>query len=91
MQAFYNLKIATKLLVSFLAVLTLTACLGVFSVMQLTKVNQMSTDLAKKWMPSTQSLLEMKAYMARSLQEQASGLSQVVSVFKLESRQLALN
>ncbi|MFI5445996.1 methyl-accepting chemotaxis protein [Polaromonas sp. UC242_47] len=84
MQAFYNLKIATKLLLSFLAVLTLTAVLGVFSVMQLTKVNQMSTDLAKNWMPSTQSLLEMKAYMARYRAQEAQHVLANVEAEKID-------
>jgi methyl-accepting chemotaxis protein len=63
-KSFYNLKIATKLLVSFMAVLVLTACLGVISVMQLGKVHQMSTDLSANWLPATRSLLELKNLVA---------------------------
>ncbi|MFM9924749.1 methyl-accepting chemotaxis protein [Variovorax sp. H27-G14] len=65
MKAFYNLKIATKLLVSFIAVLVLTACVGAVSVLQLSKVHDMSTDLATNWMPATRSLLEMKNLVSR--------------------------
>jgi methyl-accepting chemotaxis protein len=65
MKAFYNLKIATKLIVSFFVVLTMTAFLGVFSLLQLVKVNQTASDLATKWMPSVQAAQEMKAAMAR--------------------------
>jgi methyl-accepting chemotaxis protein len=65
MKAFYNLNIAVKLLVSFAAVLALTAFLGAFSVLQLGKVNQMSTDLTTVWMPATRTLLEMKGLMSR--------------------------
>ncbi|WP_371438841.1 methyl-accepting chemotaxis protein [Polaromonas sp.] len=71
MQAFYNLKISTKLLVSFFAVLTLTAFLGIFSIFELSKVNRMSTDLATNWMPSTRALLEMKALMGRYRAQEA--------------------
>ncbi|MDM0021326.1 methyl-accepting chemotaxis protein [Variovorax saccharolyticus] len=65
MNTFYNLRIATKLLISFVVVLALTALVGIFSVMQLSKVNQMSTDITTNWMPATRSLLDMKGLMAR--------------------------
>ncbi|MDM0007950.1 methyl-accepting chemotaxis protein [Variovorax sp. J22G73] len=65
MKAFYNLKIATKLLVSFIAVLVLTACVGAVALLQLSKVHDMSTDLATNWMPATRSLLEMKNLVSR--------------------------
>jgi methyl-accepting chemotaxis protein len=60
MKSFYNLKIATKLLISFAAVIALTVVLGMFSVSELAKVNQTSTDLSSKWMPSVRVLLQMK-------------------------------
>ena len=65
MNAFYNLKLANKLLLSFILVLGLTVGLGVFSVIQLSKVNQKSTDLAENWMPSARMLLELKTDLAR--------------------------
>ncbi|MES2188091.1 MAG: methyl-accepting chemotaxis protein [Pseudomonadota bacterium] len=65
MQAFYNLKIATKLLSAFMAVLALTAVLGIYSVTQLATVNQAARDLNDNWMPSVRTLLEMKAGLAR--------------------------
>ncbi|MDH6591126.1 CHASE3 domain sensor protein [Variovorax sp. TBS-050B] len=74
MQAFYNLRIATKLLVSFVAVLALTAVLGIVSVVQLAKVNQMSTDIATNWMPSARSLLEMRGLIARYRSEEMQHL-----------------
>ena len=52
MQYFYNLKIANKLLVSFSAVLALSVLLGLFSIVQLERVNQTSTDMESNWMPS---------------------------------------
>jgi methyl-accepting chemotaxis protein len=65
MNAFYNLKIATKLLVSFAAVLLLTAFLGIFALLQLGKVNLIATGLATDWMPSARALLEFRVSVAR--------------------------
>ncbi|MGO4396609.1 methyl-accepting chemotaxis protein, partial [Variovorax sp. M-6] len=65
MKAFYNLRIAAKLLISFIAVLALTVFVGVFSVVQLAQVNQMSTDITTNWMPATRAVLEMKGLMSR--------------------------
>lgn len=65
MKAFYDLRIATKLIISFTVVLLLCIALGVFSILQLAKVNQTSTDLASNWMPSVRSLLEIKYDWAR--------------------------
>jgi methyl-accepting chemotaxis protein len=85
-KTFYNLKIATKLLVSFIAVLVLTACLGAFSVLQLGKVHDVSTDLATNWMPATRSLLEMKnlvaRYRAQELQHILSGSYDEMAVYE---------
>ncbi|WP_176663588.1 methyl-accepting chemotaxis protein [Variovorax sp. SG517] len=76
MKTFYNLKIATKLLVSFIAVLVLTACLGAISVLQLGKVHEMSTDLSTNWLPATRSLLELKGMVSGFRnQEMAHALS----------------
>lgn len=47
MMFFRNLKLAPKLLASFIALLLLTAGLGLFSVVQLDRVNQTTTDLAR--------------------------------------------
>ncbi|MGJ7612064.1 MULTISPECIES: methyl-accepting chemotaxis protein [unclassified Variovorax] len=86
MNAFYNLKIATKLLVSFLAVLLLTAGVGAISVLQLGKVHDMSTDLATNWMPATRSLLEMKnlvsRYRTQELQHILSGSTDEMAVYE---------
>ena len=65
MNWFYNLKIAKKLLLSFLAVIALTAVLGIFSILQLTKVNQASTEIATNWLPSIRLGLQMQASLAR--------------------------
>jgi methyl-accepting chemotaxis protein len=72
--------------VSFLAVLVLTACVGVLSVMQLGKVHDMSTDLATNWMPATRSLLEMKnlvsRYRTQELQHVLSGSYDEMAVYE---------
>jgi len=65
MKAFDNLKLAHKLLASFVIILVLTAGMGVFAIFQLSSVNQKSTDMAENWMPSVSALLELKADMAR--------------------------
>jgi methyl-accepting chemotaxis protein len=65
MKLFYDLKITSKLLVSFAAILVLTAFLGIFSIFQLSRVNQTATELETNWMPSVRSVLGMKAALAR--------------------------
>jgi methyl-accepting chemotaxis protein len=52
MTWFYDLKIASKLLVSFIAVLALTLCLGVFSLSQLNDMHDASDLVDGNWMPS---------------------------------------
>ncbi|MET3134342.1 methyl-accepting chemotaxis protein [Oxalobacteraceae bacterium GrIS 1.11] len=64
MKSFYNLKIATKLLLAFAAVLALSAVVGAFAIVQLAKINQTSTDLETDFMPSVQVLLELKGNVA---------------------------
>jgi len=59
MNWFYNLKISAKLIVAFLAVLSLTMFLGVFSVIELAKVNQTSTEMEINWMPSVRATSDM--------------------------------
>ncbi|MGJ7564728.1 methyl-accepting chemotaxis protein [Variovorax sp. GB1R11] len=86
MKAFYNLKIATKLLVAFIAVLVLTACVGAVSVLQLGKVHGMTTDLATNWLPATRSLLEIKnlvsRYRSEELQHILSGSYTEMAVYE---------
>ncbi len=56
---FDNLRVVRKLLVSFLAVLALTAFLGIFSILKLRDVNQTSTDMEINWMPSVKVTADM--------------------------------
>jgi len=65
MKWFYNLKIAHKLLLSFVAVLVLTALLGVFSITQIARVNQASTDISTNWQPAMRAALQMKTALSR--------------------------
>ncbi|WP_457425958.1 methyl-accepting chemotaxis protein [Roseateles sp. P5_E7] len=65
MKWFYDLKIAAKLVVSFIAVLLLTAGLGVFSIIELARVNQTATDLATNWMPAIKAVGDMRYDIAR--------------------------
>ena len=50
MNWFHNLKIATKLLIAFLVLLTLTLALGVFAVLQLASVRENSQQLSGIWL-----------------------------------------
>jgi methyl-accepting chemotaxis protein len=65
MNWFYNLKIAKKLILGFIAVLILTVILGAFSMAELIKVNQASTDISTNWLPSVRTLLEIKVSVSR--------------------------
>src|SRR5450830_344429 len=65
MKWFSNLRIAKKLLLSFLCVLLLTAILGIFSIAQLNKVNNASTEIATNWLPSIRTLADIKLLLAR--------------------------
>ena len=65
MQAFRNLKISSKLLLAFVAVLALTTFVGLYAVLQLSRINQASIDIATRWMPSSRMLLNIRATTAR--------------------------
>ena len=59
MNWFHNLKISMKLIGMFLVVLAITTFMGVFSIFQLEKVNQTSTDMELNWMPSVRFTSDM--------------------------------
>ncbi|NCT83081.1 MAG: HAMP domain-containing protein [Comamonadaceae bacterium] len=65
MKWFYDLKIATKLVVSFVAVLLLATGLGLFSIIQLARVNQTANELAENWMPSIKGAGDIRYGIAR--------------------------
>jgi methyl-accepting chemotaxis protein len=60
MNAFLNLKLRTKLIFSFVAVLVLTTFLGVFSLSQLAGVRGTTVDMAENWLPSVRLLGNMR-------------------------------
>ena len=64
MKWFYDLRIATKLIASFLTVLALTAVMGVFSIFQLSNVNEASTEIRENWMPAMRAASGMRFYAA---------------------------
>ncbi|WP_413791650.1 MULTISPECIES: methyl-accepting chemotaxis protein [unclassified Pseudomonas] len=64
MKWFYDLRIATKLITSFLVVLALTAVMGVFSIIQLGQVNGTTLDIRENWMPSMRAASGMRFYAA---------------------------
>lgn len=74
MQWFYNLKIAHKLLLSFVVVLILTVGLGAFSITQLSRVNQAAVDISGNWLPSIRAALKMKATLARMRVAELQGM-----------------
>jgi methyl-accepting chemotaxis protein len=63
MKWFYDSKIATKLIAAFLMVLAMTAFLGVFAIVQLSQVNETSTEMDENWMPAMRETQSMR-YLA---------------------------
>ncbi|SKA94891.1 methyl-accepting chemotaxis protein [Pseudomonas extremaustralis] len=64
MKWFYDLKISTKLISSFLVVLALTAAMGGFAIVQLGAVNQAAQDIRGNWMPSMRAAAAMRFFAA---------------------------
>lgn len=64
MKWFYDLRIATKLITSFLVVLALTAIMGVFSIIQLGQVNGTTIEIRENWMPSMRAASGMRFFAA---------------------------
>ncbi|AIY40253.1 Methyl-accepting chemotaxis protein I (serine chemoreceptor protein) [Collimonas arenae] len=64
MTWFYNLKIASKLLLSFSLILILTLVLGATAITQLGKVNATTTEINTNWLPSVRVLLTLKSNLA---------------------------
>ncbi len=65
MKWFYDLNIARKLTMAFAVVIAMTCFLGIFSIGQLVKVDQASTDIATNWMPAVRYLGQMQASLSR--------------------------
>lgn len=60
MRWFTKMKIASKLGMGFGAVLALVVILGVFSVMQMSKLNGSTVDIATNWLPSVRAIAQLK-------------------------------
>ncbi|MET1116233.1 MAG: methyl-accepting chemotaxis protein [Comamonas sp.] len=65
MTFFHNLKLATKLLASFAALLLLSASVGLFALFQLDLVNQTATDLTRQSLPAARTLQDIKYQLQR--------------------------
>ncbi|RFB73030.1 MULTISPECIES: methyl-accepting chemotaxis protein [unclassified Herbaspirillum] len=93
MKWFYNLKIATKLIAAFLAVIVLATGLGIFAISQLDKVNRASTDIATNWLPTIRTLAQLKftASRIRSFEQQhilASDAKEFAEIEQSANKQL---
>lgn len=64
MKWFYDLKISTKLISSFLVVLALTAAMGTFAILQLGAVNHAAQEIKSNWMPSMRAAAGMRFFAA---------------------------
>jgi len=60
MKWFYDLKIATKLLLSFVMVLALMLAVGIVSIMNMATINGSTVDLGSNWLPSVRSVMVLK-------------------------------
>lgn len=61
MQWFRNLKIATKLMLSFGTVLAITASLGAFAIARMGQMNGVSHEIQTSWLPSVQVVGELNS------------------------------
>jgi methyl-accepting chemotaxis protein len=59
MQFFRDLRIGMKLIVTVCAVVVMSGFLGIFAVMQLSKVNDVTVEVISTWLPSVQLLGKM--------------------------------
>ena len=62
---FNNFNISRKLIVSFSVLIILTSVLGLFSISQLVKVSQASSDIATNWLPAVRYLGQMQNSLSR--------------------------
>ena len=57
---FQNLRIASKIFITFLGLLVFTLFLGVFSLDQMADVRHASEEISSNWLPSVETLAELK-------------------------------
>lgn len=60
MRSFNNLKIATKLMLSFGMVLVLTLALGANALLSMARMERANNELSVKWMPSVETAMQMR-------------------------------
>ena len=72
MKWFLDLKIGTKLLMSFGVVLLLTLIMGVTAILSMARINEASTTLATQWLPSVQQILTIKANIGQLRRDELS-------------------
>jgi methyl-accepting chemotaxis protein len=83
MKWYFDLKIASKLFLSFGAILLLMVVLGVTSIASMGRINQASTDLSENWMPSVQAVMMVRgdvgdlrrAQLSHLLSQDAAGMN----------------
>src|SRR3546814_1014174 len=88
MKWFYDLRIATKLITSFLVVLALTAVMGVFSIIQLNEVNGTTIDIRENWMSSMRAASGMRFRSEEHTSELQSLMRISYAVFCLKKKKL---
>lgn len=71
MKFFHDLKIGVKLLTGFAALLFLTALIGIFSMIELARVNASATNLGNNWMPSVKATMAVKERVSRIRSQEA--------------------
>jgi len=74
MKWFYDLKIGSKLILSFGLVLLLTVVLGVTAILSMARINRASTELSGQWMPSVQTILAIKNNISQLRRDEMSHL-----------------
>ncbi|ONH53045.1 methyl-accepting chemotaxis protein [Pseudomonas cedrina] len=89
MKWFYDLKISTKLISSFLVVLALTAVMGVFAIAQLGAVNNAAQEIRGNWMPSMRAAAGMRFFAANYRLKENRSLSTEVAEEKAQAEREA--
>jgi methyl-accepting chemotaxis protein len=96
MQFFRNLRIGMKLIFAISSVVVMTTFLGIFAMMQLSKVNDITVEITTNWLPSVQNLgnvsaainLFRRADLAHILANDKEGMDRYEKNFAIASTQL---
>ncbi|CRM86438.1 Ribose and galactose chemoreceptor protein [Pseudomonas sp. 22 E 5] len=90
MKWFYDLKISTKLISSFLVVLALTAGMGAFAILQLGAVNHAAQEIRGNWMPSMRAAAGMRFFAANYRLKENRNISTEVAEEKAQAEREAV-